>query len=235
MPRTARHAPGNRVYHVLNRGNGKLRLFHKPADYSAFMTLLSRVRTAVPGVRVLAWCLMPNHWHLVLYPRKEGELANFMLRLTTAHVRRTYAHRHITSGGHLYQGRYKSFPVQDDHHLLTLIRYVESNALRSNLSPTAHSWPFSSLHATLHAKQNDPTPDPWPVPRPPNWTATVNAILTRSELDHLHTCLKRGRPYGSDSWTHRTAAALGLDHTLRDHGRPRRRPTASEITRAANK
>src|SRR5579871_1014658 len=109
MPRIGRAAPGGRVYHVLNRGNGRNRLFHKEGDYQAFLGLLEKVRRDVPGVRLLAWCLMPNHWHLILHPEADGELSSFMLRLTTAHVRRHFAHYRTTEGGHLYQGRFKSF------------------------------------------------------------------------------------------------------------------------------
>ena len=131
MPRTARKSAGGVVYHCLNRGNGRQLLFHKPADYDAFLALLAEVKKAVPGVLLLAYCLMPNHWHLVLLPRRDGDLSRFMQRLLTAHVRRHHAHHGAHGSGHLYQGRFKSFPVQqDDYHLLTLLRYVESNPLR---------------------------------------------------------------------------------------------------------
>ncbi|HEY8748408.1 MAG TPA: transposase [Tepidisphaeraceae bacterium] len=225
MPRIARAAPGGRIYHVLNRGNGRSRLFHKEADYAAFLSLLSEVRQAVPGMRVLAWCLMPNHWHLLLWPRKDGELASFMLRLTTAHVRRHFAHYHNSAGGHLYQGRYKSFPVQDDHHFLVACRYIEANASRSNLCSKPDAWRWGSLWAAEHGGANDPKPDPWPLQRPRDWPAIVNAVMSKAELERLRESLKRGRPYGSDPWTRRTAASLGLASTLRDRGRPRKHST----------
>jgi putative transposase len=124
------------VYHVLNRGNGRMRLFHKPGDYDAFVGLLGEVQKSVP-VRILGYCLMPNHWHLVLWPERDGELPRFMQRLSTAHVRRRHAHYHADAGGHLYQGRYKSFPVQQDEHLLAVLRYVEANPIRAKLSDRA--------------------------------------------------------------------------------------------------
>ena len=98
-------------------------------------------------MRVLSWCLMPNHWHLVLWPREDGQLSRFMLRLCTAHVRRHFAHYQTSCGGHLYQGRFKSFPVQDDFHFLTVCRYVEANALRANLVGRAQDWRWGSLWA----------------------------------------------------------------------------------------
>ena len=151
MPRVGRKAPGGVIFHVLNRANGRQRLFRKPGDYDAFVALLRQTRAAVPGVRLLAYCLMPNHWHLVLWPRQDGELSSFMLRLTTAHVRRLRAHYHAEEGtGHVYQGRFKSFPVGDDErYLLTLLRYVESNPLRARppLARKPGGWRWSSFAA----------------------------------------------------------------------------------------
>jgi putative transposase len=220
MPRTGRAAPGGKVYHVLNRGNGRCRLFHKDADYEAFQRLLLEVREAVP-VRLLAWCLMPNHWHLVLRPAEDGQLSRFMLRLSTAHVRRHFSQYHTTGGGHLYQGRFKSFAVQDDGHFLTVCRYVEANPLRGGLVKRAGNWPWSSLWAHLH-KDTKLRPDPWPVRRPNGWEGIVQAAPAEDELGRLRTSVRRGRPFGSEDWVLKTARQLGLGFTLRDRGRPRK-------------
>jgi putative transposase len=193
MPRTARKAAGGVVYHVLNRGNGRQRLFHKPADYDAFVALLAGVKAAVPGVSLLAYCLMPNHWHLVLLPRRDGQLSRFMQRLATAHVRRHHAHYHADgAGGHLYQGRFKSFPVQDDAHLLTVLRYVESNPLRANppLARKPGGWRWCSFAARA---AGDPPPaggdapllDEWPLEVPPDWDKLVAQPLADRERDAL--------------------------------------------------
>lgn len=220
MPRIGRRAPGGGIYHVLNRGNGRCRLFHKAADYAAFIKLLVEVQKAVP-VRILAWCLMPNHWHLVLSPPEDGQLSRFMLRLTTAHVRRRYAHIHDRSGGHLYQGRFKSFPVQDDLHFLTLCRYVESNALRANLVSRAERWPWSSLWV-VEGGASDLQPALWPLKRPHNWRQMVNVGLEELELAALQTSLHRGRPYGSEAWVSRVVKQMGLEFTIRPRGRPKK-------------
>ena len=222
MPRVGRAARGGGVYHVLNCGNGRMRLFHKEADYEAFLRLLVQVRQAVP-VRLLAWCLMPNHWHLVLWPREDGELSKFMLRLGTAHVRRHHAHYHTSSGGHLYQGRFKSFPVQEDEHLLTVCRYVEANALRAKLVERAEQWRWGSLWAARSGGKADLRPDDWPVARPSDWRRRVNAALPAAELEAVRTSVIRGRPFGSDPWVKRAARRLGLGFTLRPRGRPRKR------------
>ena len=144
MPRTARASLGNWCYHVLNRGNGRAEVFHKPEDYAAFIDLFAPACERIP-MRILGWCLMPNHFHLVLWPRKDGDLGRWMQWLLTSHVRRY--HKHYRSSGHVWQGRFKAFPIQQDEHFLTVLRYAERNALRAGLAPSAHDWPWGSLRA----------------------------------------------------------------------------------------
>ena len=132
MPRTARVAPGGIVFHVLNRGVARMQLFEKPGDYEAFDRVLNETLQAA-AMRLLAYCLMPNHWHLLLWPEHDGDLAAFMQRLTITHVRRWQENRRYVGLGHVYQGRYKSFPVEEDEHFFAAARYVERNALCANL------------------------------------------------------------------------------------------------------
>jgi putative transposase len=226
MPRTARNAPGGVVFHLLNRANARSPLFDSPGDYAAFLKALADTLAAFPGVRLLAWCLMPNHWHLVLLPRADGELGRFMQRLTVTHVRRWHEHRRSTGGGHVYQGTYKSFPAQRDEHFLILCRYVERNPLRAKLVRKAQDWPWSSLWAREHAADDPAAADlasllsDWPVDRPANWLRLVNAPQTAAEEDALRQSIRRGRPFGSPRWQKTTATRLGLTHTFRDRGRP---------------
>ena len=135
---------GDVVYHVLNRRVGRMTLFEKDEDYAAFEQVLSEAHPRSP-MRLLAYCLMPNHWHLVLWPRHDGELSRYMQWLTTTHMRRWHAHHGTRGTGALYQGRYKSFPVQEDGHFLVVCRYVERNALRAGLVERAEQWAWSSL------------------------------------------------------------------------------------------
>ncbi len=144
MPRTGRVAAGGIIYHVLNRGNGRRKLFRKEADYRAFVDLLGEAVARVP-MRVLGFCLMPNHWHLILWPHDDGDLSRFMRWLSNTHVRRYHQHYHSYGQGHIYQGRFKSFPVKDDGHLLTVLRYVEANPLRAKMVKRAEDWWWSSL------------------------------------------------------------------------------------------
>jgi putative transposase len=144
MPRHRRNTPGGWVYHVLNRGVGRRRLFYKPADYEAFEDIVAETLLARP-MRICGYCLMPNHWDLVVWPERDGELASFMQRLTVTHVSRWRRHRRRVGEGHLYQGRFKSFPVQDDEHFYQVMRYVERNALRANLATEAEAWRYGGL------------------------------------------------------------------------------------------
>ena len=148
MPRTARAAVGGIVYHVLNRGNGRIGVFRKPGDYLAFLQLLLDGKTKAQ-IELFGFCLMPNHWHLVLRPKGDRDLAGYLSWVTNTHVKRYRAHYRRTSG-HLYQGRYKSFPVEDDVYFRTLMRYVEANPLKAKLVDHAQDWQWSSFrhHAT---------------------------------------------------------------------------------------
>ena len=149
MPRTARASAGNYCYHVLNRGNARQEVFHKPEDYAAFLRLMAEAneRPQGPSMRILAYCLMPNHFHLVLWPRDDGDLSRWMQWLLTSHVRRY--HRHYGGSGHVWQGRFKAFPIQKDDHLLAVLRYVERNPLRARSLAVrkAERWPGSSVGA----------------------------------------------------------------------------------------
>ena len=223
MPRTARVAPGGMIFHVLNRGNDRRTIFESDGDYLAFLRVMAETVEEVP-LRILAWCLMPNHWHLVLWPKEDGELGRFMQRLTTTHVRRWRLHRRSVGHGHLYQGTYKSFPVESDEHFYTICRYVERNALRAKLVRRAEKWPWGSLGGALHAAAATESPPlaRWPLPRSPQWVEYVNRPQTEAELDAIRVSIRRGRPFGSPAWQKRTAKRLGLESTFRPRGRPRK-------------
>ena len=194
MPRTARASVGGLCYHVINRGNARAEVFHTPTDYTAFRQLLGEAVERV-GMRILAYCLMPNHFHLALWPRRDGELSQFMQWLLTAHVRRYHAVYH--SSGHVWQGRYKAFPIQADAHLLTVLRYIERNPLRAGLVTRANDWRWSS------AREWGRGPE-WlylgPVPKPQPWGRWVNAPLTEAEVEALRHSVNRGTPFGAARW-----------------------------------
>jgi REP-associated tyrosine transposase len=225
MPRRLRIATGGIAYHVLNRAVGRGQLFNDDEDYLAMLRVIERTHGLLP-MRIVSFCLMPNHWHLVLWPRHDGELSEFMRLLTVTHTQRWHAHHHSGGTGPLYQGRFKSFPIQQDEHFLTVCRYVERNALRAKLVPSAQRWPWNSL-ALRGEKELPPWLLPireWPVRAPAGWKAWVNRAETARELEVLRESVKRGRPFGDESWQKRTAKRLGLESALRPRGRQRVRP-----------
>ena len=195
MPRRPRLAAGDLAYHVLNRRVGRLPLFDKPADYAAFEKILAEAH-AQTKTRITAHCLMPNHWHLLLWPRHDSELSEVLRWITVTHTQRWHAHHHTAGTGPVYQGRFKSFPVQTDEHFLTVARYVERNALRANLVDRAEDWQWSSLwrHSQKDPKFTSWLSD-WPVERPRDWLARVNRPQTASELEALRLSVQRGRPF----------------------------------------
>ncbi len=217
MPRTARASVAGMCYHVLNRGNGQAEVFHKNEDFAAFLRLMAEANERLP-LRILGYVLMPNHFHLVLLPRGNGDLSRWMQWLLTSHVRRY--HRHYHGSGHVWQGRFKAFPIEQDEHLLTVLRYVERNPLRAGLVRRAEQWEWSSLAWRTTGKRPELL-SPWPIPCPRNWVAKVNAALTAAEVAMLQRCINRGTPYGNERWTERVAKRLGLESSLRPRGRPK--------------
>lgn len=219
MPRTARADVADLCSHVMTRGNGRATVFHDDADYDAFVDLMRRANRRLP-MRVLAWCLMPNHVHLVLRPYRDGDLGRWMHWLLTAHVKRHRA-RYATVG-RIWQGRFKAAPIQQDDHLLVVLRYVERNPLRARLVDRAGQWRWSSLRARTIA--TDGLTSAPPVRLPPDWDRFVDLPQTAAEIDRVRNAIARGRPFGDPAWTRGTAERLGLLGTLRARGRP---PTVS--------
>ena len=220
MPRTARASAGGICYHVMNRGNGRNEVFHKTEDYAAFLKLLHEASQRIPQ-RLLSFCLMPNHFHLVVWPRQDGDLSRWMQWLMTSHVRRY--HRHYRSSGHVWQGRFKAFPIEQDEHLLTVMRYVERNPVRAKSIPLrkAQRWSWSSV-GTPPKDTVRPKLHPGPVSRGKTWLEGVNEPLTEGELQAVRESVERGRPFGNEAWQKRTAKKLGLEFTMRPRGRPRK-------------
>jgi putative transposase len=220
MPRTLRADEPGLVYHVLNRGNGRARLFFKDEDFPAFERILGEGLDSYP-VDLLTYCLMGNHWHLVLSPREPGAMGRLMGWVGVTHVRRHHEHYRTRGGGHLYQGRFRSFPIEQDEHLLRVCRYVEANAVRAGIVASALDWPWCGLYARRH--RGKPLPlSAWPVDRPGGWTELVNRPLPKEELDAIRKHhVNRGRPFGSADWVQKVAKRLGLLSTIRPVGRPR--------------
>jgi putative transposase len=218
MPRFSRPIPGGVCAHVMTRGNARAVVFHADADYAVLTELISSASPRF-AVDLLAWCLMPNHVHLVVRPTADGNLGRFMHWVLTTHVQRHRARYRTT--GRVWQGRYKAFPIQADSHLLAVLRYVERNPVRAHLSSSAVGWRWSSAR-----ERSDPAPDgscltASPVPLPSPWIEWVDTPLTESELATVRASVSRDRPFGDAAWTRGVAERLHLLGTLLPRGRPR--------------
>ena len=212
MPRIPRGQIAGHAYHVINRGNGGATIFHQPGDYRAFLHLLDSAKTKF-GVKLFGFCLMPNHFHLVLQPSSHNSLSRMMQWWLTSHVRRYHQYRR--THGHVWQGRFKSFPIQQDHHLLGVLHYVLCNPVRAGLVQQASNWHWSSL-------QQHHLVDPVPVEGPRNWIQWADEPQREEELLRIRSSVNRQAPYGQPDWQVQTAKRFGLEATLRPRGRPRR-------------
>lgn len=222
MARATRTDVGGHVYHVLNRANAKTRIFESESDYQLFESILEEAKEKF-GMRILAYCLMPNHWHLVLYTSQDGDLARFMSWVSNTHTQRWHASKGTTGQGHLYQGRYKSFLCQTDSHFLTLVRYVERNAKKANFVRKAELWKWSSVWRRENGtEQQKKMLSSWPVREPQQYLAILNEPQSISEEEAMGCAEQRGRPYGSLAWTAKVVQEFNLESTIRPRGRPKK-------------
>lgn len=222
MPRKPRCELSNHCYHVLNRASGALTLFQNENDFYVFENML---RDAIRrfDVNLFAYCIMPNHWHLVVEPKMERALSKMMHWLTMRHTQRLHKLWGTVGRGHLYQARYKAFLVNTDGHFVTLCRYVERNALAAGIVRRAEEWRWCSLYhrqfisGVQRAKLTE-----WPMQQPEDWLSMVNEPLLEDEIDRVRASLHRSRPLGDDVWVQKTVSRYHLESTCRSRGRPKR-------------
>jgi len=219
MPRHARVSPDGFVQHVLNRGDHRETIFHKPPDFRAFLRVLAEAADRT-SMRILAYCIMRNHFHLLLWPLAGEDLSVFMQLLMNIHLRRYLRHYVPASPGHVYQGRYTNSIVEHAESLPRVARYIESNAKSAGIVARAEDYPWSS--ASPHAADPErPALAEWPIPKPVRWLAYVNTPTPADEWKGIQRSIRRGAPIGSPEWIQAVAKIHGLEHTLTEPGRPR--------------
>lgn len=228
MGRPPRIDVADKLYHVMNRGNGRMTLFGDDEDFEAFERVLEEGLERYEDIDLLAYCLMPNHWHMILRPTQNAVLSRFMAWITLTHTKRWHKFRGSGGEGHLYQGRYRSFIVQPGKPFVRVCRYVERNALRAGLVEQAERWRWGSLWRWREGSPEQKLalaawPDP-PGRRPPKWTERVNQPQTERELEAIRLSVKRGRPLGDLEWMNHTIEQFGLHSTLRARGGQRKTP-----------
>ena len=212
----------------MNRGVRRLRLFDGVGDYLAFLRTLAEAQQQIE-LRVLAYCVMPNHFHLVVWPHEDGVLPRFMRLFTGTHGKRWHGWRKSTGTGSVYQGRYRAFPVQTDDHFLTVCRYVERNPLRAGLVRRAEDWPWSSLAARCRNRHIVELTT-WPVLPPSHWLSVVNGDESAGDVAAIRAAAQRRVPFGDAPWREQTAHRLGLTAGLRPPGRPVGKTTSGVVS-----
>jgi putative transposase len=219
MPRPHRNLPVGHVFHVVNRGNDRRSLFFDQVDYQGFMDLLLEAGRRF-HVLVIAYCLMPNHWHLIMTPQEAGAVSAHLHWLTTTHSVQYRRRLESVGNGHVYQARFSAFPIQTNRHYFNGVKYVEANALRKRLVRRAEEWMWSSAYERVHGCK---LVQPGPVELPANWLDFVNMKQSRHVTDEIRVCARAQRPYGDEKWAAATAAELGIESRMHPRGRPKGR------------
>ena len=222
MGRPRRNSQGGYVYHIVGRGMKPRPMFRSDEDYQEFdAVLVQAVDRFEP--RLLAYCVLPKHWHLLMTPRKDGDLSKLMAWLTTTHSARWHTKPRRAGTGGLYKRRFLAFPVQDDLKLLDVLRFVESHPLRSGLVESLSDWQWSSAWRRGNEKDpSSPLLSSPPVPLPLDWSEQLKVGMPTATLDRIKHSIQRSCPYGEALWVQKTAVRLDLESTLRPRGRPRK-------------
>ena len=192
MARPRRFTPPHSVLHLVNRGNDRKQLFGGAREYEDFLNLVAAVKVRCP-MRLLAYCLMPNHWHMVVWPEPGQSVAAFCHRLCTIHAIRHRRETGTVGFGHLYQHRYHSFAIESERQYYAVMRYVEANAARSGLVALAEHWRWSNLAERCGPDRGLLAPGPLDLPK--GWAALVNESLPPDVLAETRARLHRTRPY----------------------------------------
>jgi putative transposase len=225
MPRITRGLVSDCIYHILNRGNAKQNVFYKTHDYEAFIKLMREAKEKYI-IKLFAYCLMPNHFHMLIMVIQPEEFIKYMHWLMTSHVRRY--HSHYGTSGHIWQGRYKSFIIQKDNHFLTVLKYILRNPVRAGLTKTPAEWQWSSYKSLIN-KSCAGFVDELPIDLSVDWRKYIDMPLTEDELAKLRNSVTRGAPYGEVSWQRQMSKELGLVSTLMPRGRPRKKRKVEDL------
>jgi putative transposase len=217
MPRQPRLVIPGVPHHVAQRGNRRQPTFFGEADYALYARLLEQYCRKA-GTAIWAWCLMPNHVHLILVPSHEDGLR---AALGEAHRRYTSAiNAREDWRGHLWQSRFASFPM-DEKHLIACARYVELNPVRAGLAKRPEEWRWSSARAHLGLGADGVTDAAPLLERIPDWGALLDGGLEESARDAIRARERSGHALGDDAFLDRLAAATGRSTTPKPRGRPR--------------
>lgn len=223
MPRTPRVDIRGEIYHVINRTNGRFRMFTSDREYCLFEKIVIEGQELF-DMKILAYVFMPNHWHFMLQPKNDGDLSKFMHQITNTHTRKVHAFTETEGNGHLYQGRYKSFLVSNDTYAWTLLRYIERNPVRAGLTEDPFLWRWGSAHVRVHMPASDThiILSDLPSGLPQEYLSFIREKEKPETLERIRLSVKRECPYGVDSWVSQMIEQHKLEATIRNRGRPKK-------------
>lgn len=221
MPRNNRVDVAGEIYHIINRANARIQIFDTDKDYQLFETVLKEAKDRT-DIKIYSYCVMPNHWHLVVSPKNDGDLSKFVAWFTMTHTQRWHVMYKSIGAGHLYQGRYKSFLVQSNEYFLQVCRYVERNPVRAKLVKKAEDWKWGSLWKREKGNlEQQKLLSSWPIDTPKNYLDWVNESESKEILELVQNSINRGKPFGRTSWINKMIDEFKLRSTVRNQGRPR--------------
>lgn len=199
-----------------------MQIFDNDKDYTLFENTLAEAKDKV-DMKILSYCVMPNHFHFVLQPRNDGDLSRFMNWFTMTHTQRWHVQKKTVGSGHLYQGRYKSFIINTDAYFYELVRYVEQNPLRAGMVEKAEDWKWGSLwRRQFGSTKEHGLLSEWPMEVPEDYMERVNSLVTKEVQEKIKNSVKRDTPLGEDASVNKLVQRFGLQSTLRARGRPKK-------------
>ncbi|MFW6155517.1 MAG: transposase [Planctomycetota bacterium] len=212
-------APGM-PHHVMQRGNRRMQTFFGDDDYLAYLSMVRRV-CGRWGNRIWAYCLMPNHVHLIVVPETPDGFARGIGEAHRQYARRVNLREKWQ--GHLWQARFSSY-VMDEPYLMAAARYIERNPVKGDLVDAPADWPWSSARAHCDGGDDGIAEGDWLLERIAGWVCTWAGYLQEPDDDDLAIRMRRleatGRPLGDAPFLERLATRLGFDPTPKKRGRP---------------
>lgn len=222
MARQPRVDIAGAVYHVINWANARWRIFRTQKDYAAVLDALEETKEQF-RLDIFSFCIMPNHWHFAVRPNRQGDMGRFFGTFTQMATQRWHVAHHTVGSGYLFQGRFKSFLVEQEAYFIQLVQYIEANPVRAKLVGRAEDWPWSSLYVRIHhPERSKKLLAPWPIDAPKDYVPHVNQSLPKPTLESIRHAVVRSNPLGNPAWVQRMVKRYDLGHTLRPGGRPKK-------------
>ena len=189
MSRDLRFLPPGSVVHCVNRGNDRRLLFERAPDYEDFLRMVAWAKGKCP-VRILAYCIMSNHWHFLFWVLKEGDVSRFLHRLTSTHAISWRRRTKTVGDGHVYKDRFHDSKIFTDRYYYNALRYIEQNPLRANLVHASANWRWSSLQERL-GNERGIIQEEGPAPLPFEWPRIVDEHLSADDIEEIRSSLHR--------------------------------------------